>query len=122
MRGDDLRIFLSLRALAVIAQIAAIAALMPFISEGPYFTRAIVFAALTVTAGVLNLCSRATNAHRRRTESLPEAAPHGYNFFGGLFGGAFGIAAFVYLVIVPTWPVLTAALFLGGCATYMLSN
>jgi hypothetical protein len=121
MKRNDWRLYRFLRDSAIVAQAAGIICLAPFIDYGREAERIATFVALSMLAWWLNAVARTTNEYRRRslasrkTERLHELAC-------ALFGSAFGIAAFVYLILLPTWPIFSGAMLLGGCAGYILTN
>lgn len=123
MKGcdSDRRLYRFLRDSSIIAQAAAIVCLAPFVSYGMEPERIATFVALSMLAWWLNAVARTTNEYRRRVNAAPKLARlHELAF--ALFGSAFGVTAFVYLMLLPTWPIFSGAMLMGGCAGYVLTN
>jgi hypothetical protein len=124
MRGtvSDRRLYLFLRDSAIVAQAAGIACLAPFIDGGRYLDRIVAFVALSMLAWWLNAVARTTGEFRHRALAKHLKNEWREELAFALFGSAFGIAAFIYLILLPTWPIFSGALLFGGCAGYVLTN
>jgi hypothetical protein len=120
--AQDRLFYLVVRSMALMIQLGALVCLTPIKQYGGYPERIIGFAALSLTAWFLNLCSRQTGEYQRRTLAKHLRSHRRHEFVAGMLATVFALMSMLYLQIVPTWPMLAISLSLGGCAGYALTN
>jgi hypothetical protein len=116
------RSYLIIRWVALVIQLGGLICLTPIKQYGDYPERIAGFVSLSLIAWFLNLCCRQTHEYQRRMMLMRLRAYRRREFVVSVLAMVFAVMSFVYLQVVPTWPILAISLSVGGCTGYVLTN
>jgi hypothetical protein len=124
MKGIDYErsVYRLTRTLALAIQLGAVLCLTPLNRSASYAEHIAAFIALSLIAWGLNLCSHHNQEHKRRTLARRARIQRYEELILSVLASAFALSSVVYIQFLPTRPIFSTALFLGGCAGYALTN
>jgi hypothetical protein len=120
--AEDRMKYRVIRLLALLIQLGGLVCLTPIKPYGTYPERITGFVVLSLTAWFLNVCSRQTGEYQRRTIAKHLRTDRRQELLLSALATVFAVMSFVYLQVMPTWPVFAISLSLGGCAGYAITN